>query len=204
MTYKNIVWAAIGAIVGAAIGAAATYKRAERHFELILDEEMKAYRDYWHKKQQVIDEKKEDAEEELEDSKPDENDIPQSVLEASARMRKNANQKTAYNKIVKPYNTPATIEERMKSEPVIVSEEEYNQNETMQEVQLFFDSVKFHVWDEHGEAVEEIDDALGYENLEEMVDKHLDILYIRNDNHNTIYVVDRDDSDDGALETYIS
>lgn len=200
MSYKNMVWAVIGAVVGAAIGAAATYKWSEHKFEVILDEEMKAYRDYWHKKQQVIDEKKEDAEpdeqEKTDDESNDANDIPESVIEASARMRKNANQKTAYNKITKQYNTATDMKDRMKSEPVVVTEDEYNNNETLQEVQLFYDSVNCHVWDEHGEAVEEIDDTLGYENLDYMDEQKLDTIYIRNDNHNTIYVVDRDDADE--------
>lgn len=193
MSYKNMVWAVIGAVVGAAIGAAATYKWSEHKFEVILDEEMKAYRDYWHKKQQVIDEKKEeDAEPEEQEieGKVDENDIPESVIEASARMRKNANQKTAYNKIAKQYNMACASD---KVDPVVITEDEYNNNETLQEVQLFYDSVNCHVWDEHGEAVEEIDDTLGYENLDHMDEKKLDTIYIRNDNHNTIYVVDRDD-----------
>ena len=198
MSYKNMVWAVIGAVVGAAIGAAATYKWSEHKFEVILEEEMKAYRDYWHKKQQVIDEKKEDAEPEDQEKTEDESDnvadIPESVIEASARMRKNPNQKTAYNKIAKQYNTATSISEKV--DPVVVTEDEYNNNETLQEVQLFYDSVNCHVWDEHGEAVEEIDDTLGYENLDYMDEKKLDTIYIRNDNHNTIYVVDRDDADE--------
>lgn len=197
MSYKNMVWAVIGAVVGAAIGAAATYKWSEHKFEVILDEEMKAYRDYWHKKQQVIDEKKEDTEPEEQEKPEDESndavDIPESVIEASARMRKNVNQKTAYNKIAKQYNTAGASQ---KVDPVIITEDEYNSNETLQEVQLFYDSVNCHVWDEHGEAVEEIDDTLGYENLNYMDEQKLDTIYIRNDNHNTIYVVDRDDADE--------
>lgn len=191
MEAKNLIWAAVGLVIGAVLGAVATYKHAEHKYEMMLDEEVDNYREYCRKKYEAKTDEKSDPEA---DSKEDEDsvnidDIPQSVIDSAAAMRK-----TAYNKITKKYDTRP--ERRDIKEPVVIDPDEYENNHAMLEEHLFYDPGRCEAWKDAGETIDDVDATLGFSNLEEFEKRDVDILYIKNEDLNTIFVVEREVNDD--------
>lgn len=206
----NKVIGLIGFVLGGVVGAVVTYFAVQNKFDLRLEKEIAEFKAGYVTEMDISDKKEESASNigkvtEDESTKP--SDIPQSVIDAAARMRvvtrsdstgagaeNGTNEKTNYNKTVVEEGY-AMAEETVKKPYVITVDDYYNPIGKMAEykrVKLYYDTENGECYDEEGEYVD-TDEMVGYFNLTGISEGNQDTIFVCNESLETLFDIVSDD-----------
>lgn len=173
--------------VGAAIGAAVTYKLLKTKYEQIANDEIESVREYYRKKK------------EEESEMDDENESSKDPVKAEmVKVERNKPAVTEYAAILKKEGYVKDIPESEKKKtvnkedkPYVISPDEFGENEDYEQISLtLYDDG--YLADDKDELVDDVDEKIGWESLNHMGDYEDDALHVRNDKLKTDYEILRD------------
>ena len=171
-----------GFLLGAAVGAAASYIFLKNKYEEIANEEIESVKEYYEEKYKKIDKKVEDVKKQGKEIKELQKKVTESVVKYNTFSK--ADPEENYNVVVREHPT----EEYGVYE---ISFDEYiNDNVLDEKKELIYYAGDQTLVDESGEPIE-IDSSIGYDCIGILEDSINNIAYFRNPKNETDYEVDK-------------
>lgn len=193
-------------LIGAVAGSIATYFAVQNKFDKRFEQEIAEYK-AGYVSEMDISKAGEDEIESVEKAESDDGDacidIPQSVIDSSARMRvvireqydSGVNERTAYNKQVAKEDYEVENND-IRKPYVITADDYYNPMGKMAEyerVRVYYDTENGEVYDEDGNYFEDTDAIVGYFNLTGISEGNQDAIFVCNEAESRLYQVCSDD-----------
>lgn len=156
---------AIAFSMGAAVGAAVSWRILEPAYERLAKEQIDSVKEYYSRDKEV--------DEDIPEEDPD----------------------TTYEKMVGSYNTETVVREKKEEDhedrPYVISPEEFAEIEDYETTSLYYfsDEVLTYL---SGEVVEDVDEIVGTESLTHFGEYEDDSVFVRNDRLKTDYEILRD------------
>lgn len=178
-------------VVGAAIGSAVTYKLLKTKYEQIADDEIDSMKKFYEEKDNARREYYEEIKKELDDLKIA---MDEPVEKEEPEVNKDL---VDYSKLATKYSSDSEAKPDLKKlvktgdEPYVISPDEFGENDDYERIDLTLYEDGF-LADDCDELVDDVEDIIGWENLDHMGEYEPDILHIQNDRTKTYYEICRD------------